>query len=216
MKTTTTTTTAAAAAAATTTARGILIIATLAAHLTPIDPLTKIARVLGRLNAATTVIAALNAAMLTATCSLRHLLAVFVILLLAVIRVLKVVKVGKVITVVAHAKVTEVKDLRKVIVRQIVIDHRILIVLHIVVKVIEAEKVLGVLGAGRVIEAEGVVGMYRGIVHHHIVLPVVAVVITQIVESRQGGVIVLTRMMIMTTSRCLDRLLNVRIHRNYY
>ena len=129
-------------------------------------------------------------------------------------------KVMKVITVAAHDKVIVVTDLHAVTDLRTVIDHLILIVililivLHTVVKVSEAEEVLGagrvieVQGAEKVTEPEEVVGRDRGIVliHHRIVLQVVAVVITQI-ESRPGGVIVLM-MTIMITSRCLHRLLN--------
>lgn len=127
--------------------------------------------------------------MVTATCSLHHLLAAFVTHLLAEIGALKVTPV------VVRVKAFEVTDLRrvivlrKVIVLQIVIDH------HIVVKVIEAKEVLR---AGRGDQV---------LVRHRTVLPVEAVVITQI-ETRQGGVIVLM-MSIMTTSSCLHRFLSV-------
>ena len=156
--------------------------------------------------------------MVNATFSIHHhLLAVFVIPLLMPMRI-GVLKVMKVTTVVVHAKVIEVTDLLTVTV------HQIVIVLHVVVKAIEAEEALGagkvgeVLGAGRVeevqgvekvTELEGVVGRDRGIglIHHRIVLLVAVVVITRIKTRRDGAIVLM--MMIMTTSLCPHRLLNV-------
>lgn len=148
---------------------------------------------------------------------------------IGVLKVMKVMVVVVVTAVVVQERVIEVKDLLTVIVHR---DHHILIVLRTVVKVIGVEgvqevgKVIGVQeagkaeevqgagrvaevrGAGRVTELEGV-GKVRGIVliHHPIDLPVVAVVVIRITETRQGGAIVLM-MRITTTLQCLHRLLN--------
>ena len=74
-----------------------------------------------------------NAATVDATCNIHHrLLVVFGISLLVPMRI-GVLKVMKVTTVAAHAKVIEVTDLLTVT------AHQLVIVLHEVVKVIEAE-----------------------------------------------------------------------------
>jgi hypothetical protein len=194
-------------------------------HLIPIDLPIEIDLVLDLF--ATTVTADWTVATVNATCIIHHrLLVVFGISLLMPTRI-GVLKVMKVTIVAAHAKVIEVTDLLTVTV------HQLVIVLHEVVKVIEAEEVQGagkvkevlgarkvceVQGVGRVVEVQGaekvtepegvVAGRDQGIglIHHRIVLPVVVVVIIRI-ETRQDGAIVLM-MTIMTTSRCPHRLLN--------